>query len=120
MEDCVVRNEDGSLNIRFSIYHRGGIYTYCFSEKEFDELRASITMLERQLRKEEFKYDEDKQLKQYIKDKVPVTIVHSNELGNKIFGVVVVDSDDFWLGGFTEFSNAIKFCKDNELPIKMY
>jgi hypothetical protein len=58
-----------------------------------------------------------RQIKQYLHDHVDVYISHNNEIGDLIWAVVVVDSDEFWLETFKIKEKAIEYCNDNKLKI---
>jgi len=50
------------------------------------------------------------QIKKYINDKVPVSIIYSTELYEPVWAVLVDESDEFWLDAFPSQQLAIDFC----------
>jgi hypothetical protein len=54
---------------------------------------------------------------QYIKDKAPVRIIHTDETGQKVYAVEVVGSDEFWLTSEQTLAAALAFVGDHKLPL---
>jgi hypothetical protein len=52
----------------------------------------------------------------HLKQKSPVKIYYNNETGVWQYSIEVIGTD-LWLDSFNNKKQAIKYCKDNNLPI---
>ena len=60
----------------------------------------------------------DQQIKDFIAQKVPVEINHTNVNGAWLWAIQVAETD-FWLEAYNSVEKAVKFCTRNQLPYKL-
>lgn len=57
------------------------------------------------------------QIKKYLADHVNVNIIHNDDIGEWLWSVEVVNSDEFWLDSFKTKEEAVEYCEKHELKI---
>jgi hypothetical protein len=55
--------------------------------------------------------------KAYLESHAPVRIIHTDEIGDWVYAVEVVDSDGFWLNWFETEYGARQFVEYRKLPL---
>lgn len=65
------------------------------------------------------KSEYDNEIKEYLKRKVSVTIIKSDETGEGRWAISVDENPEFWMNSYTKKGDAIRYCQKYELPYKV-